>query len=355
MPERRDESIHIEYLPLSALLKAPRNPKDHDIGLLHDSFSRFGFVEPIAINETTGRLVAGHGRLEALQEAKAEGDLPPKRIEVRDGDWFVPVLRGIAFDSDEEAEAYLVVSNQATAAGGWDEEALAELLREHTGNLRGTGFSEADVADLLLKVANANETQHDEPALGHLADLQTKWSTSPGKLWRIGPHRLVCGDATDPAVVEALFEKEQPEMLVTDPPYGVEYDPEWRFKIAARSKDPTSLGRVVNDDRANWASVFAASGVRGRLRLACRRARGRNRPGARRGRFRAALPNHLAQAAFRDQPRPLSLATRAVLVRRQERTERPMGRRPHANKRVGYLGAGRLWPERRARRWADRA
>jgi ParB-like chromosome segregation protein Spo0J len=64
--ERRDESIRIEYLPLATLLKAPRNPKDHDIGLLHDSFSRFGFVEPIALNERTGRLVAGHGRQEAL-------------------------------------------------------------------------------------------------------------------------------------------------------------------------------------------------------------------------------------------------------------------------------------------------
>jgi DNA modification methylase len=256
MPERRDESIRIEYLPLSALLKAPRNPKDHDIGLLHDSFGRFGFVEPIAINERTGHLVAGHGRLQALEEAKAAGQQPPKRIEVRDGEWHVPVLRGIAFDNDEEAEAYLVVSNQATAAGGWDEKALAELLREHTGNLRGMGFSEADVADLLLKVANANETQHDEPALGHLADLQTTWSTSPGQLWQIGPHRLACGDATDPAVIEALFEKEQPEMLVTDPPYGVEYNPEWRFKIAARSKDPTSLGKVSNDDRVNWAAAF---------------------------------------------------------------------------------------------------
>ena len=258
--ERRDESIRIEYLPLATLLKAPRNPKDHDIPLLHDSFSRFGYVEPVALNERTGRLVAGHGRLQALQEAKAQQ--PPKRIEVRDGEWYVPVLRGIAFDSDEEAEAYVVTSNQATIAGGWNETLLAELLRDHAGGagLRGTGFSEADLADLLLKAANANETEHDQPALGHLADLQTKWSTSPGKLWRIGPHRLVCGDATDPAVVEALFEKEQPEMLVTDPPYGVEYEPEWRFKIAARSKDPTSLGRVVNDDRANWASVFAASG-----------------------------------------------------------------------------------------------
>jgi hypothetical protein len=118
MPERRDESIRIEYLPLSALLKAPRNPKDHDIPLLHDSFSRFGYVEPVAINERTGRLVAGHGRLQALQQAKAKGELPPNRVEARDDDWYVPVLRGISFDTDAEAEAYLVVSNQATAAGG---------------------------------------------------------------------------------------------------------------------------------------------------------------------------------------------------------------------------------------------
>jgi hypothetical protein len=256
--ERRD--VRIEYMPLAALLKAPRNPKDHDIHLLHESFGRFGFVEPIALNEKTGRLVAGHGRLQALQEAKAAGRQPQKRIEVRDGEWLVPVLRGIAFDNDEEAEAYVVTSNQATIAGGWNENLLADLLNEHAkagaAGLRGMGFSENDVADLLLKAANANETEHDQAALGHLADLQTKWATRLGQLWQIGPHRLACGDATDPPTLEALFEKERPEMLVTDPPYGVDYDPAWRFKIAACSKDPTSLGKVANDDRVNWVTAF---------------------------------------------------------------------------------------------------
>jgi hypothetical protein len=121
----------------------------------------------VALNERTGRLVAGHGRLQALQEAKGKAQQPPKRIEVKDGEWYVPVLRGIAFDNDEEAEAYVVTSNQATILGGWNENLLAELLREHAGieaGLVGMGFSEADVVDLLLKAANANETQHDEPA-----------------------------------------------------------------------------------------------------------------------------------------------------------------------------------------------
>src|SRR5260370_6403559 len=121
MPEGRDGPIRRECLPLSGRLKGPRNPKDHDVPLLHDSFSRFGYVDPVALNERTGRLVAGHGRLQALQEAKAKGQQPPKRIEVREGEWYVPVLRGIAFDSDEEAEAYVVTSNQATILGGWNE------------------------------------------------------------------------------------------------------------------------------------------------------------------------------------------------------------------------------------------
>jgi hypothetical protein len=138
----------------------------------------------------------------------------------------VPVLRGIAFDNDEEAEAYLVVSNQATTAGGWNETLLAELLRDHAGGagLRGMGFSEADLADLLLKAANANEIQHDEPALGHR---------------RSGKEM---GDETWPALADRAA-------------------PACRFNIAARSKDPTKLGKVANDDRANWALSLQTAGA----------------------------------------------------------------------------------------------
>jgi hypothetical protein len=71
--------IRVDYMPLGALLRAPRNPKSHDIGLIHQSFSRFGYVEPIAINERTGRIVAGHGRLDTLQQKKANGEKPPMR------------------------------------------------------------------------------------------------------------------------------------------------------------------------------------------------------------------------------------------------------------------------------------
>jgi len=87
--------VRIEYMPLSKLVRAGRNPKSHDLGALASSFERFGHVAPMVLNEITGRLVAGHGRLDALQAMKAQGRKPPERIRVQDGEWLVPVVRGV--------------------------------------------------------------------------------------------------------------------------------------------------------------------------------------------------------------------------------------------------------------------
>jgi hypothetical protein len=132
------EAIFIEYMALSQLRRAPRNPKAHDLALIGRSFARFGYVEPIAINETTGRIVAGHGRLDALEQRRAAGEPPPERIVVKDGQWRVPVLRGIRFETDAAAEAYLLAANQTTIAGGWQEEELARVLAELAAQDRRT-------------------------------------------------------------------------------------------------------------------------------------------------------------------------------------------------------------------------
>lgn len=98
------ESARIEYLPLSELRAWPRNPKAHNIQAIHDSFQRFGFVSAIIIDEKTGRIVAGHGRLEALLAMAKRGEQPPNRIQVRhaDNEWLVPVIRGLSFESERE-------------------------------------------------------------------------------------------------------------------------------------------------------------------------------------------------------------------------------------------------------------
>ncbi|MEI7771487.1 MAG: hypothetical protein WCI67_15960, partial [Chloroflexales bacterium] len=137
--------IRIEYTALAALLRAPRNAKRHDIVALRQSMERFGFTQPLAINEATGTLVEGHGRLEVLQALKAQGLDAPARVTVRKGEWYVPVVRGLSFASEQEAEAYLVAANQLTIAGGWDEKLLNETmtsLRDGSAGFTGLGFDQ---------------------------------------------------------------------------------------------------------------------------------------------------------------------------------------------------------------------
>ncbi len=147
--------IYIEYIPLADLQRWPRNPKRHDLALLVRSVGRFGFVNPVLIDERSGRLVVGHGRLEILQRMKDEGQAPPERIKVEGGEWLIPVIRGIRFNSDQEAEAYLVADNRTTELGGWDDEALAALLQELAEDeelLESTGFDTADLDALLAQI-----------------------------------------------------------------------------------------------------------------------------------------------------------------------------------------------------------
>ena len=78
--------VRVEYLPLSTLKPARRNPKRHSVVTVAKSMARFGYVAPMVLDERTGRLVAGHGRLESLKKAKAEDKQPPGRIRVQNGD-----------------------------------------------------------------------------------------------------------------------------------------------------------------------------------------------------------------------------------------------------------------------------
>jgi len=140
----------VTYMALDEITVAPRNPKGHDLAAIGRSVSRFGFTEPIVLDERTGRLVAGHGRLEHLRALEAEGATPPDGVTLTTTGWTVPVIRGWASNSDEEAEAYLVASNRLTELGGWDDAALADLLSGMGDILRETaGFTDADL-DLLL-------------------------------------------------------------------------------------------------------------------------------------------------------------------------------------------------------------
>ena len=140
--------LRIAYTNLSALLPATRNAKLHDEAGIRASILRFGFAEPLLINEATGRLVSGHGRLIVLNALKTEGAKAPERIQVKAKEWLVPVVRGLSFASEQDAEAFLVGANQLTIAGGWDEALLlttiAELAQSAT-SFAGTGFDQTTI------------------------------------------------------------------------------------------------------------------------------------------------------------------------------------------------------------------
>jgi hypothetical protein len=134
----------LEYVALDELQPAQHNPKRHDLPLLDESFRRFGYVEPIVMDERTGRMVVGHGRIEGLRRQRDAGAKPPDGVEVGDdGTWRVPVLRGWASENDDEADGYLLASNRLVEAGGWDLDMLADLLPTWDENnaLVGTGWS----------------------------------------------------------------------------------------------------------------------------------------------------------------------------------------------------------------------
>lgn len=150
MAKRKVEAgLSIEYVPLSEVAAAERNPKDHDIGAIIQSIQRFGFVTPGVVNEKTGRIVVGHGRADALQRMRADGFPAPGRIrEGEDGEWLVPIVRGVEFETDAEAEAYVIADNRLTELGGWDHSSLPIILKDLAANdlLEVTGFDGDDLS-----------------------------------------------------------------------------------------------------------------------------------------------------------------------------------------------------------------
>lgn len=147
--------MRIEAMSLSICLATahPKNPKGHDINGLIGSFRRFGFVAPPTIDEKTGLMVAGHGRCEALAQLRDSKFPVPEGIGVGpDGEWMVPVVRGVSFRTDRERDAYVIADNQHVIAGGWDMDKLTAMLTDigEDSGFDGIGFDAADLRALGL-------------------------------------------------------------------------------------------------------------------------------------------------------------------------------------------------------------
>jgi hypothetical protein len=107
----------VEYEELGALKRWPKNPKGHSMEFLGEAFKENGFAELPIVDEGTGRMVAGHGRLDKLEAMHKAGESPPERVQVRGGKWFVPVIRGMTF---RKPAKHLLASNRGVELGGWE-------------------------------------------------------------------------------------------------------------------------------------------------------------------------------------------------------------------------------------------
>lgn len=148
--------LRIEYMTLDELKRLPNNPKAHDGAAIGGSISRFGFKDPFAMDEKTGFLSEGHGRLDDLVMRCARNEPAPEGIRVNpDGKWRVPVVRGGSFKSRAELERYVVAHNQTTIGGGWgDGQHLAGILKrasEANVPMEALGFGTAQVNRILVK------------------------------------------------------------------------------------------------------------------------------------------------------------------------------------------------------------
>ncbi len=154
-----EEETRLEYMDAQLLSPWSRNPKQHDFKQITASMKRFGFTAPPLLDEATQRLIAGHGRVEGLLQLKAAGMPAPRKVIARmvliDGvqteRWFIPVIRGLTFKNEQEADAYLIADNRLTELGGWDDTMLRTMLEELKGStdeLAGVGYDLSELEEI---------------------------------------------------------------------------------------------------------------------------------------------------------------------------------------------------------------
>jgi DNA modification methylase len=228
-------NLQLVYRGLDQLIPYARNPRKNDraVDRMCDSILEFGFRVPV-LATSNGDIIDGHLRWKAAQRLKLES-IPVILCD----DW-----------SEAQIRAFRLLVNRSVTWAEWDLDLLsAELaaLQESQFDLKRTGFDEAELLELLGPICG----QTDEDVQVQPAAVAV---SHPGDLWILGAHRLRCGDATNAADVAHLVGGNPPVLMVTDPPYGVDYQPEWRN--AAFGEANRSIGTVRNDDRADWRKAW---------------------------------------------------------------------------------------------------
>jgi DNA modification methylase len=198
--------LKIEYKKIEDLIPYVNNTRTHNenqVMQIASSIKEFGWTNPILLDGENG-IIAGHGRLMAAKKLN-ETEVPTIQ------------LHGL---SESQKKAYIIADNKLALNAGWDD----ELLKLELAGLKDAGY------DLSLIGFNADELKAFEPVTEGLVDedqvpeVPEEPKTKLGDIYKLGNHRLMCGDSTSIDAVEELMDGQKADMVFTDPPYGVDYD-----------------------------------------------------------------------------------------------------------------------------------
>jgi DNA modification methylase len=228
----------IDTVDIGSIIPYARNPRRNDaaISKVAASLQEFGWRQPIVVDAEMV-VVAGHTRLEAARSL-GMGEVP------------IHVATGL---TPEQIKAYRLADNRVGQEAEWDEDLLRLELSELDAvdfALDLTGFDADELMGLMADPFEEGETDPDE-----VPEPPQEPVTVAGDVWLLGKHRLVCGDSTNADDVAKCLNGVEPHLMVTDPPYGVEYDPSWRAD-AGINKNTKKMGVVENDNRADWSEVW---------------------------------------------------------------------------------------------------
>ena len=234
------KSTRIESRPVADLRRADYNPRrisDRAMSGLRESVTRFGLVQPIIVNERTGCVVGGHQRLRVLEgEGVAETDV-------------------VVVDLDEAEERALNVALNNPHISGEFTDDLDDLLQRIVADTPDL-FDALRLDDLLddaiqvVEPAGGGVDDH-----GVLPDDPTSPASTPGDLWLLGDHRILCGDATSEESVQGLLDGTDVDLILTDPPYC-----SGGFQEAGKSRGSvgtTSVHKHVANDRLSTRGYAA--------------------------------------------------------------------------------------------------
>ena len=238
----------IEWLETKGLIPYAKNSRTHSeaqVAQIAGSIKEFGFNNPVLIDEDNG-IIAGHGRVMAAQKLGLQA---------------VPCIR-LAHLSDTQRKAYVIADNRLALNAGWDDQMLTVELQEldsESFDLSLLGF-EADELNALLNPIKETEGLTDED---EVPEVPEEPKTKPGDIYKLGRHRLMCGDSTSIDAVEKLMDGSLVDILITDPPYNVAYEGKTKdaLKIQNDSMGDDQFRQFLRDAFVSADSVMKQGAV----------------------------------------------------------------------------------------------